>query len=380
MPLLRKIVFYIFCAIYLAVCPAIILRMLGFVASPQHHRFVKTGLIYVSSNPPGANVLIDGNMAHESTPTIIRDLLPGNHQLCLQLAGYQDWQQTVPVAEKKATAVENILLLPQQWHIQSLSAVPLKGLTPITDTSYLLVAQDDTVKNIFVVNLDKDLEQETLEDIEPLFPPEFIYRDATMMRYFTIDKSPFVIAHIIVDTKDKYLWMDLKEKPVHIEDITDLLPQEPLELRWEANDDKIIYAFYNGYANRINIKAKAIYPHIADKEIPVDKTLNPTPMALVKEKTGHDIQQAFLANNASTILFREGNKIFLFDKESLDKPRLTFVVKAQSNSDIYFTEKTGKLYYINPENHLLSSVQILYHKPFIPIPIADPLKLKKLER
>ena len=48
--------------------------------------------------------------------------------------------------------------------------------------------------------------------------------------------------------------------------------------------------------------------------------------------------------------------------------------------DIYFAEKTGRLYYIDTQTHLLSAIQVLHHKPFIPKPIADTLRLKKLEK
>jgi len=98
---LRKIIFYIFCLIYLILTPLIIARMLGFVSNPLTHRFVKTGLVYVSTNPPDATVFMDGRMIHGSTPVVIRDLTPGKHFIRLQLDGYKDWEKSIPIVGMK---------------------------------------------------------------------------------------------------------------------------------------------------------------------------------------------------------------------------------------------------------------------------------------
>ena len=98
MPHLRRIVFYIFLLIYCIVCPLLILRMKGFVFNPQTHQLVKTGIIYVSTNPPGADVYLNNIKAHETTPTVIRDLLPNNYTLRLEFKDYQLWQNTIPLS------------------------------------------------------------------------------------------------------------------------------------------------------------------------------------------------------------------------------------------------------------------------------------------
>src|ERR1700691_1918676 len=99
---LRKIIFYIFSLIYLILCPLIVARMLGFVFNPLTHHLEKTGLVYVSTNPPDATVYIDGRLAHQKTPTVIRDLTPGNHFIRIELGGYNDLERNIPVVGKKA--------------------------------------------------------------------------------------------------------------------------------------------------------------------------------------------------------------------------------------------------------------------------------------
>ena len=137
MLVLRKIVFYIFAVFYLALCPLIVARMLGFVINPITYRLVKTGLVYLSTNPPEATVYVDGRLFHQKTPTIIRDLAPGNHFIRLELSDYKDWEKDVSIVAKKATVLANVLLIPEVWPIQQISKTPYRNI---------LIA-DDNIEN-----------------------------------------------------------------------------------------------------------------------------------------------------------------------------------------------------------------------------------------
>lgn len=416
MPLLRRIFFYIFCAIYLVICPLIILRMLGFIPNWHTHELIKTGIIYISSNPPGATVYIDNLQANETTPTIIRDLYPGHYTVHLELKDYQSRQNTVPIVGRKATVVENILLIPKQWTVKPLSNLPFENISPVGDGNTLLAWQEKTIKNLYLLRLNKEAATENtaeadVSQVVAVFPPESIYNEAPIIRFFTVDKSPFFVLHILVKDKPKYLWVDVRDKQTHIEDISDLLLQEPLKLWWEPGDEKIIYAFFNDHVNRLDIKAKAIYPSIPSKDIPLKQEPSPnqmegqgkmsdenndmwlefTPHTIglwdKTEKTmqwifekGNNITQSFWANHSSAILFHDGHQVFLMDRENFDQTQLQKVTSVDQASSIYYSEKTGKLYYIEPVNHLLCAIQILRHKPTLPKTIADTLRLKKFER
>jgi len=415
MPVLRKIVFYIFAGLYLTICPLLILRLLGVITNPQTHQLVKTGIIYVSSNPPNADVFINDVKAHETTPTVIRDLLPHSYAIRLELKGYQSWQNTVPVVEHKATVLENILLLPKNWTVKILSGLAFENTLALGDGNSLLEWQTKDIKDLYILHLNKEPSADnTLEspasEVTSVFPEEFIYSDAQILRFFTVEKSPFFILHILVADKHKYLWVDVRDKQIHIEDISDLLPQEPLKLWWEYNDEKNIYAFYHDRINRIDIKAKAIYPNIPPENMPhTKKAVRPSSdirESLLNEnndlwleftaqkiglrdknqtsvqwilQNGHNITQAFWANNGNTILFRDGTQVFLMDKETLGHLQPQKVTDVLLDSSVYYSEKTGKLYYIKPDDKLLATVQILHHKPILPKNIADTLRLKEFE-
>ena len=415
MPTLRKIVFYIFVAIYLTVCPLLIMRMLGFVQNPQTHQLVKTGIIYVSTNPPGSEVFINNIKAHETTPTIIRDLLPGTYPIRLELKGYQLWQNTLPIVERKATVLENILLIPKQWLVKPLSSVSFENILNVGDGNTLLLWQEQTIKGLYLLRLNKsssddDNAKADISSVVSVFPKESIYNNAQIVRFFTVDKSPFFILHIVDNEKHKYLWVDMRDKQIRIEDLTDLLPQELVKLWWEAGDEKIIYAYLNDHVNRIDIKAKAIYPDIALKDIPQNKEII-FKVADIKGKSfdennnvwleftdhkiglwdkdqktiqwiftdGNNIEQAFWGNSGSSILFRDGAQVLLLDKEPFSQTKVQKITNIRPDSSMYYSEKTGKLYYIEPFNSLLSAITILRHKPILPRNIADTLRLKEFD-
>ncbi|MEI7998161.1 MAG: PEGA domain-containing protein [Candidatus Omnitrophota bacterium] len=388
---------------------------MGVVINPKTHQLVKTGIIYVSSNPPNADVYINDLKAHENTPCIIRDLPPDNYVVRLELKSYQPWQNKIMVVEHKATVLENILLIPKQWAVRTLSGLPLENILPLGDGNTLLTWQTMSVKDLYLLRLNKEASNDkALEpppsEVNAVFPDEFIYSDSQILRFFTVEKSPFFILHILVANKHKYLWVDVRDKQVHIEDISDLLPLEPLRLLWEAGDDKIIYAYYSDHINRIDIKAKAIYPDIPAQNVPQKKEtslyvpnmtgehlnednnmwleFSPNKIGLWDKnqksmqwiyQDGNNISQAFWANNGNTIIFRDNNEVFLLDKEPFGHIRLQKITDITPGSSIYYSEKTGKLYYITPKEKFISAIIILRHKPMLPKTIADTLRLKEFE-
>lgn len=151
---LRKIVFYIFAFVYLILCPLIVARMLGFVISPLTHRLVKTGLVYVSTNPPDATVYIDGRVNHQTTPTAIRDLTPGKHFIRIELERYNDWERYIPIVGEKATVLANTLLIPEEWPIKKISSQPYQNIFFAAQNILIATTKD---KNKFLeINLNQD--------------------------------------------------------------------------------------------------------------------------------------------------------------------------------------------------------------------------------
>jgi hypothetical protein len=114
------------------------------VAIPQS----TTGWIYLTSSPAGATVYLDGTVAGQTASNgVLRidNVRSGNHNIRVELAGYQPYSTTVNVQVSTVTEVTaNLLPVQGSTGILSVSSTPagasvfidnaLRGLTPITLT------------------------------------------------------------------------------------------------------------------------------------------------------------------------------------------------------------------------------------------------------
>lgn len=295
---LRKIVFYIFCLIYVILCPLIVGRMLGFVINPLTYRLSQAGLAYVSTNPPDATVYIDGRLSHQKTPTALRDLPPGKHFIRIELNGYNDWKRTIPVIAKKATVLANILLIPEEWPIKIISNRPYQNI--FIAAKDILIATSPLLKDIDVYHTAQGIGRN-------LFLTNSIYADGQLARLFNDPQSPFILLEANIKNKHKFLWVNLKESPPIIEDISDLFPQIPNRIAWDNSNNENIFAFTPHHVYRINIKDKAISSQDADS-FPENLRQQPIP------------QEKFLINDKNDLLIREGSLIRIYPKAIFAPP------------------------------------------------------------
>lgn len=101
----------------------------------------QNGSVAVTSVPNGATVTFDGQY-NGTTPVIIPDVLPGNHEIVLSYPGYNLWQQSISVGSSQTTAVNANLV------VSAGQAGNSGSLTVITDPSGAQVLVDSDVKGM----------------------------------------------------------------------------------------------------------------------------------------------------------------------------------------------------------------------------------------
>lgn len=374
---LRKIIFYIFALVYLVLCPLIVARMLGFVINPLTCHLVKTGLVYVSTNPPDASVYIDGRLNHQTTPTVLRDLAPGKHFIRIELTGYNDWERTIPVVGKKATVLANTLLIPEVWPIKEISSHPYQNIIMAGDD--ILVATNPLLQDIDIYHTTQGLEENFNEGNTYnkilLFSKDSIYAKGKLVRLFNASKSPFILLEADIKDKHRFLWVNLQESPPLVEDISDLFVQIPDWVAWDNADQGNIFAFYpppqtqtplpSPMIHRINIDGKAIF--LQDPQRMPEN---------LKTSSTHKSWDKFLINDKNDLLIREGTWIRIYPKEDFGKPQVYDIAKSRPLTNMYFEEKNGELFYLDNATRFLCAVQILPYHPILNIPIPDALRFK----
>jgi len=257
MLLLRRIFFYLFIVLYLILCPWTILYALGYLYRPGAEQgIVKTGLISLSTVPPGASVYVGKSRYTQKTPATLRDLLPGDYPVRLVLKHYRPWRETLPVEAEKATLLEKILLLPDTWKEEIILKDSFETLIPLPGNEVFLLGKGSRLGEMWVY----DWKRET---IRPLLPTASPFREAKLLAYFSVRESPCLLLRVDFKQRGRYLWLEIEKEETILRDLSNLFPERPLWVAWDPRDKEQLFAFYNdGYLNRLEIASKAIYPKV----------------------------------------------------------------------------------------------------------------------
>lgn len=138
---IRRILSLVFMVIFITVTPAIMLYAAGYRLGRNGYSVQRTGMFIVDSKPEGAKILIEGRPRQTwlnaltnknnflATPAKIKNLLPGEYNLKLELNGYLSWQKKLIINPGASTFAENIYLfkngLPLQIAAAAVEAVSL---------------------------------------------------------------------------------------------------------------------------------------------------------------------------------------------------------------------------------------------------------------
>jgi PKD repeat protein len=101
----------------------------------------QNGSIAVTSVPNGAIVTLDGQY-EGTTPVIIPDVLPGNHEISLTYTGYVPLNQSISVGSSQTTAVNANLVVSAEPEVSTGS------LTVVTDPAGAQVLVDGGIKGV----------------------------------------------------------------------------------------------------------------------------------------------------------------------------------------------------------------------------------------
>ncbi|MGB2599639.1 MAG: PEGA domain-containing protein [Candidatus Omnitrophota bacterium] len=473
MQLLRKIFFYIFTTIYVVCCPLLLLYAFGYIYKPGPEAgIVETGLIYLSTAPPGAAIYVDSVQWTEKTPSAVRELLPGKYSVRMTLPDYTTWEEDVPVEAEKATVLDKVLLIPVQWESKALLLGRWQEIIPVRETDFFLASpvkgkasngarNGPTAGDVLTCDYQK-------EEARPLLGPESPYREYTILSYFITKESPAVLLRVALGKREKFLWVQLAQDKNIVNDVTELFPEAPSGVKWTP-DQTHLFVFRGGHLDRVDVSSGAIYPEyirnvrgygLSNGNIYVlsdDGTLqrmdydkkstkvllddpslaesifgkegffkievlsddlilflgekgqllaNRLPYrfagegvrgielfpklhrVLIWEKDrigildfeteetgavdfekgptltwiydkGKDIRQAFLAYDASHVLFLDSDSVFLIEIEEFGEFKINEVFRVKEKSAIFYSESTGKMYFLDRDSGELLSVTIV---------------------
>lgn len=230
--------FYLFVGLYFLICPATIFYALGFYFKPGTRTgLVRTGLIYISTEPSNAQINLDSEAWKEKTPAVIRNLTPGYYKVRAEAPGYRPWTEDVPVEAERATVLEKILLLPQKLSMDEVSAESFDDLLAVPKTSWMILSKNQDAASVQLY----DLKKEVLLPLEPLLPE---LKKLQIVRWFLIPKSSQSILEAAALTGDlRYFQIDF-DHPKNSRDITSLFRAAPEQVIWAEGEERHLGAVY----------------------------------------------------------------------------------------------------------------------------------------
>jgi len=260
MIIFRKILFYLFFALYLILCPIIILYALGYIFTPKvEEGFAKTGLIHIETLPSNASISIANRRYAEKTPATIRNLLPGQYDVRMQLRGHRPWERKVNVESGKAINFEKVLLIPQKIKTRILIAEPFEDLWPVPGTRYLLLKSTGHVGDLVAFDWKNEVSR-------PVLPKAAHFAEAKLVRVFTVKESPFVILQVKVPEGMKFLGCQIDKEKSEVQDLSGFFTGgEPHEILWEGSHPDYLFALYGQDLSRIDLEKKTVLPGFLTK-------------------------------------------------------------------------------------------------------------------
>lgn len=255
MIIFRKVLFYLFFALYLVLCPIIILYALGYIFTPKvEEGFAKTGLIHIETFPPNAMLSIGDKRYIERTPATIRNLLPGPYDVKILLHGYRPWERKVQVEPGKAVNLEKVLLVPQRVKTRTLIAESFEDLLPVPRTRYLLLKGAGRAGDLKVL----DWKSEVLRSVLPKGSP---FAPAKLVKVFKSKESSFVILQVETSEGMKFLGCQLDKERPEVKDLSGLFVKgEPYGISWEGDHPDYLFAWQGQDLARLDLEKMTTLP------------------------------------------------------------------------------------------------------------------------
>ncbi len=254
MQFFRKIVFYVCTAIYLVVCPVLILYAVGYFYEPGvAGGVVKTGLISLATAPSGAGVYINGKQYAKKTPTLIRELLPKSYDVTIRLPGYDEWRKTVRVREEKAAVFDKVILMPSKRSEKEISSGGYRDLIELPGTEIILLDGGAGLGSINVYNVSNGKEW-------PLADPKSPFARYAPISLVTTDNDDSFILLSSLESETKYLWIETQTDDNVITDITPYFKGSPSYVEWAQGDKRYIFSLHNETLTRTDVENAAEYP------------------------------------------------------------------------------------------------------------------------
>jgi len=210
----RKILAWICIILFLILAPITILYSVGYRLDWNPLKITQTGGLFFQVLPNSAEIFLDSKFKKTTDfffgSSLIDNLLPKKYSVSIRKDGYYSWEKQLEVKEKMVTAVENILLLPQNPDLTTISTdIESFWLSP--DNKNLILKEkplaDKGGWSLKLYNLSKKIKSHLIKESD-------IYaKGAELMGLEFSDNSKSVFLEIGIKEQAKKFALDLNQTP-----------------------------------------------------------------------------------------------------------------------------------------------------------------------
>jgi hypothetical protein len=117
--ILRKFAFWTMSLVFIFCTPLIVFYSIGYKFDSASSKFLKTGLLSIKTFPKGVNVLMNAHKTGETTPCVLRGLLPKKYNIVLEKEGFYPYEMPVYVRPSFVSEID-VVLVPREKNIEKL--------------------------------------------------------------------------------------------------------------------------------------------------------------------------------------------------------------------------------------------------------------------
>lgn len=255
--LLRKILFYGLAVFYLFAMPYAVLYGLGYIYNPVEGEIRKTGLVSVVTEPKNAMVYVGGKRFSETTPTAVRDLLPGQYEIRLSGKTFETWQKEVEIFPEKATRLEPVILLAKNPDVETVSYRAYADILSPGREFKIFALQTDTLKGLWKIDLFFKRDIPLGQKLDPA-------GEIKILDVYSKKDSDLVIFKTARRDKVGFAAYDT-DREKEIEDLSAWIPASAEWLEWDPKNTRQVYFLNRGQLGGVDLQKEK--PHAPLTEV-----------------------------------------------------------------------------------------------------------------
>jgi len=336
---IRIFLFLICVILFLLLTPFLVLYSQGYRIDWEEKKITQTGGIFIKVVPKQVDVYLNSKFKKKTDfffgSALIENLIPREYRITVKKEGFYPWEKILEVKEKEVTSVTNIILFPENISFELLTS-DVEDFWSLPREKFILKTKTGE-KNGWALKL-YDVKNQVLTH---LIKKTDIHPDATLLTLSYLPENPQEITlEIGMKEKIRNFLLDIsKTPPTFIETKKESeLPKNNI-LTFEKKNGNLYYLDKQGnlFKSAENFETKTRLTETSHQVLP---------------ETEYELEVF-----EDFIFLKEGEKLYIFDKESKSFKKFfqgfkNFKLSPDSKKLVYFSSNEIWIFYLKDKVNL----------------------------